>query len=603
MGFDDNNFEDQLEKELENFIGQPLPSFEDGGGDDDDDEYEEYEDGGNNKKSKKIKIAVISAVVALLVILVGAYGGFTYYYSSRFYQGTVINNTDCSGFTVQQAEAEIRKQVEQYELELDFQDDQKETIKGADVDFAYVSDGSVEKLKKDQNPFLWIKGLFGGDHDYKFDASVTYDEKKLDQAVSAIPQMQEANMEEPADAKVEFVDNKFQVTPEVTGSKLDKEKVMTGIKDAMTSGERKVSLDKLGAYIRPGVTQEDEGLNSQAEQLNELTASSITYQLPTGEQVLDGTTLKEWLSVDENGNYSKDDEAWNQHIAEYVANLAQAVNTYDVDAKFNATNLGEINVKGKYGFEINQEAEIAQLTEELANHTVTARKPNFNHEALSYENNGFGNTYVEIDLSRQHVWVYKDGELAVETGCVSGRMTSDRWTPPGIFTLTYKKSPSVLRGPKRADGSYEWESPVTYWMPFNGGIGLHDATWRSASQFGTGIYKNSGSHGCINLPFNKAKAIYEIIDKDMPIICYYSEPYSVGGSSKKSSPSDTSKPTSAATDTPDKPATSTPKPPTSTAPDPEPPTTPTTPETPTAPDPEPPTTPESPDTGESTPSE
>lgn len=598
MGFDDNNFEDQLEKELENFMGQPLPSYEDGDGGDDYEEYDEYDDddyNGHNKKSKRIKIAVVSVVAALLVVLIGVYGGFTYYYSSRFYQGTVINNTDCSGLTVQQAETQIRKQVEQYELELDFQDDQKETLKGTDVDFAYVSDGSIEKLKKSQNPFLWVKGIFGGDHDYKFDASVKYDEQKLDQVVSAMPQMQEANMEEPADAKVEFVDNKFQVTPEVNGSKLDKEKVMTGIKDAMTSGEKKVSLDKLGAYIRPGITQEDESLSSQAEQLNELTASSITYQLPSGEQVLDGTTLKEWLSVDETGNYSKDEEAWNQHIAEYVANMAAAVNTYDVDAKFNATNLGEITVKGKYGFEINQEAEIAQLSEELANHTVTSRKPNFNHEALSYENNGFGNSYVEIDLSRQHVWVYKDGDLAVETGMVSGMMTSDRWTPPGIFTLTYKKSPSVLRGPKKPDGKYEWESPVTYWMPFNGGIGLHDATWRSANQFGTNIYKNGGSHGCINLPLNKAKAIYEIIDKDMPIICYYSEPYSVGASTKKniSTPAPTKAPTEAPTSTPkpEKPSTPAPTPeptapPSTPAPTPVPTETPAPP-TPTDPEPSP----------------
>jgi len=55
-------------------------------------------------------------------------------------------------------------------------------------------------------------------------------------------------------------------------------------------------------------------------------------------------------------------------------------------------------------------------------------------------------------------------------------------------------------------------------MPFDGGIGLHDATWRY--QFGGNIYKWNGSHGCVNMPLNAAKVVYENIDKSMPIIVW-----------------------------------------------------------------------------------
>ncbi len=533
MGYDVNDFQDKLEKELENYVGGPLPDYDES--DDDRDNYDDYDlyDDDDHRK-KKIKTILISSAVALAVVLVGVYGGFTYYYHNRFYKGTVINHADCGGLTVSQAEDKIRKNVEYYKLELDFRDGEKKDIKGSDIDLEYVSDKSLADLKKNQGSFLWVKGTFGGSDKHTFKTSIKYDDEKLDQIVSYIPQLQEENMQEPADAKVEFVDNKFKVTPEAKGNRLDKVKVLKGIRKAISSGQEKLSLDKTGAYEDPKVSSDDKSLKAEASQLNKLTASSITYQLPSGDQVLDGNTLREWLSIDDNGNYSKDEDTWNQHIREYVQNLAQSVDTYDSDAKFNATGLGEINVKGKYGFQINQDAEAAQLTDELASKTVTTRKPVFSQEAPTYENNGFGNSYVEIDLSRQHVWVYKDGELAVDTGCVSGKMTSDRWTPPGIFHLTFKKSPSVLRGEKRADGTYEYESPVTYWMPFNGGIGLHDATWRSARQFGTNIYKSRGSHGCINLPPSKAKEIYEIIDESMPIICYYSEPYDVGSAEKKS---------------------------------------------------------------------
>ena len=130
---------------------------------------------------------------------------------------------------------------------------------------------------------------------------------------------------------------------------------------------------------------------------------------------------------------------------------------------------------------------------------------------------------MEIDLSRQHLWLYQDGKLTVETDIVSGKMTEKRYTPEGIFTMYYKQKNKTLRGEKKPDGTYEYEVPVNYWMPFNGGIGMHDADWNPS--FGGTRYVNNGSHGCINLPLDAARKIYGIMTTDMPIICYYSQPY------------------------------------------------------------------------------
>lgn len=91
-------------------------------------------------------------------------------------------------------------------------------------------------------------------------------------------------------------------------------------------------------------------------------------------------------------------------------------------------------------------------------------------------------------------------------------------TPEGLYTLYYKERDRVLRGPKRADGTYSYESPVSYWWPFNGGIGLHDANWRG--KFGGEIYKNNGSHGCINIPPKTAAVIFEHAYKGIPILCF-----------------------------------------------------------------------------------
>ena len=111
--------------------------------------------------------------------------------------------------------------------------------------------------------------------------------------------------------------------------------------------------------------------------------------------------------------------------------------------------------------------------------------------------NDIGNSYVEIDLGNQHMYLYKEGKMILDSDFVSGNERLNHHTPDGIDAITYKSQNATLRGPGYA-------SFVYYWMPFNGGIGLHDATWRSS--FGGDIYKTDGSHGCVNLPKKDVEA-------------------------------------------------------------------------------------------------
>ena len=90
----------------------------------------------------------------------------------------------------------------------------------------------------------------------------------------------------------------------------------------------------------------------------------------------------------------------------------------------------------------------------------------------------------------------------MESDCVTGTPNRARETHKGVFQINYKQRNRVLRGSQRLYASF-----VNYWMPFDAGIGLHDATWRG--QFGGTIYKSSGSHGCVNLPLSFAKKLYK----------------------------------------------------------------------------------------------
>ena len=114
---------------------------------------------------------------------------------------------------------------------------------------------------------------------------------------------------------------------------------------------------------------------------------------------------------------------------------------------------------------------------------------------------GYGLDYIDVNIENQHVILFENARKVMESDCVSGLPTAERRTHKGVFKIDYKQRNRILRGSQRLYASF-----VNYWMPFDGGIGLHDATWRGS--FGGNIYKYSGSHGCVNLPLSFAKKLY-----------------------------------------------------------------------------------------------
>ena len=123
---------------------------------------------------------------------------------------------------------------------------------------------------------------------------------------------------------------------------------------------------------------------------------------------------------------------------------------------------------------------------------------------------GHGLTYIDISIEKQRGILFENGRKVMESACVTGTPNRERATHYGSFRINYKQRNRILRGSQKL-----YEAFVSYWMPFDGGIGLHDATWRGS--FGGNIYKSNGSHGCINLPPAFAKQLYERVTVGMPV--------------------------------------------------------------------------------------
>lgn len=169
---------------------------------------------------------------------------------------------------------------------------------------------------------------------------------------------------------------------------------------------------------------------------------------------------------------------------------------------------------GDYGWVINKKGEAAQIVEDIKNGESVTREPKYEQRAFVEGADDIGNTYIEIDYTNQHLWYYKDGSLVVDSDIVSGNLNNGNGSPDGVFKVISRQSPATLKGE-------DYESDVTYFMPFAYNVGLHDASWRSS--FGGSIYKNGGSHGCINLPYDAADTIYKNVELGTPVVAYYRE--------------------------------------------------------------------------------
>lgn len=472
------------------------------------------------KKHKALKITGITAAM-LLVTAGAAYAGMSYYYSDKFFEGTSINGIDCAGKTAYEAEQEIAKAVEDYSIEIEARNLEPQTISGDQIGYTYVSDGSVLRLLKEQRPYEWIRGYFEK-KTYTTSKNTTYDKEKLKTQVKELECAKPENQVAPEDAYVAYGESQFEIIPETEGSELDMRQAYQMLSEAVSDNEDRVNFaDTPEVYVKAAVTSDDPDLQASLDACNNFTRASITYTFGDETVTLDGSTIKDWLNFDERGQLIRDDASFQQCIADYVAQLAASHNTVGTQRQFQTTSGRTVSVYGSaYGWQIDQAAEVAQLTQEIQSGTQTTREPAYSMTANAHGINDIGSTYIEVDLSGQHMYYYQNGVIVFESDIVSGDMRyEDRKTPSGIYTLYYKKSPDVLRGRQLENGKYEYEANVNYWMPFNGGIGFHDANWQP--YFGGDRFLEGGSHGCINMPPEKAGELYNLIQYNVPIVCFY----------------------------------------------------------------------------------
>lgn len=464
------------------------------------------------KRNKKMKIIIFSLIPVLLLICV--YLGITVYFMDHFYYGSYINGTDYTGKTVEEVEAVLAEDVQRYSLTIWERGDKKEVIEAEDMGFRYVSDGKVQELKDKQNPFKWPIAYFT-EEKYEMLATTTYDKEMLKQSIDELNCYEEHEIEQPKNAYYKYKNGSYYIVEEVQGNELKEGIIYKLAVEAVNNGITEIVLEDYDAYKKPSITKENKNLVKLVNTLNKYIGITITYEFGDRSEVLEGETIRNWLKIKKKKNNSYQVTFDEEAVRAYIDTLARTYNTFGQTRQFKTWDGSEVTVKGgDYGWLISRSVETEALIEVIKEGKSVTREPIYLQSAYNRNKNDIGNTYVEINLTAQHMWYFKDGVCLVDTDIVTGNISRDYGTPPGVYQITYKERNATLKGEN-------YRTPVDYWLPFNYNIGIHDATWRK--EFGGDIYKKNGSHGCVNTPHEKVKIIYENIEAGVPVVCYEKE--------------------------------------------------------------------------------
>ena len=482
----------------------------------------------DNKSMDKGRKLLIGFIIVLLLLTAGAYFFGVYYFTGHFLPGSQVNGFNCSYMTEKEAENLLEQKTGVYALAVQTRGNGQEGITADEIKLKYTSDGSVKKLLHEQNRFIWFLA-FSQQKTYELPSSVSYDETLFEQKINSLKCMQD-NVE-PVDAYINEIDDGFEVVPEIEGTKIDREKLMEDIRDAVTTGRTVANLEDDGCYINPTVYADD--LIRDCEQMNELTDVVVTYDFSDRKETVDRNVIKNWLTKDENDDLVLDKAV----IADYVSGLARKYDTVGTERTFDTYDNQEITVSGgNYGWVIDQEKETEALYQDIMSKKTEVREPVYKQEAQSRNVNDIGYSYIEIDLTHQRMVLYQNGSPVVDTGFMASSST-----PTGIYRLGEKKE-SAIPGKDASDETAVSDANATsvdFWMPFTDTLGIYgepglvitdmDLTDSAGelADFGSSDdmeFSSSDSwmstEGCVAVPEDQAQTIYQNVDSGLPIIIY-----------------------------------------------------------------------------------
>lgn len=485
----------------------------------------------NGSRGRRVLIA-LGVVLAVLVI---AYGGGVVLFGNVCYPNTVIADTDVSLMTRDTAISRVRSSAEGYRLTVEG-DGFTWTFDPESASEVIDAEAAVDRTIGANDPFEWpvrlVEALSNTDSNAAVESSADGGEEvsldqidlpqgfdrdaflaDLDAALDAFNETRTGTFD--AAGAYDADAGKFTLEKARSNQKLDKEAIEVAALRAISTLSKNVALDE-GSFVPLAGGASESELRAAIDQANSLIGTDVDLKMG-GSVVatLDGATFVQWMTFDESLKPTLSTEP----LAQWVRDLAETkLDTIGCQRTYARPDGKVVTVSGgTYGWNSDEQQLVKLLQEAVANKQVGEIDiPTLQNAAVwTAKGEKDWGAYCDIDLTEQHCRYYDaSGNILWESGCVTGSPNEGDATPTGVYILNAKRQNETLIGMDMdKDGEPDYRSPVAYWMPFVGNlIGLHDASWQSASVFtNPTAYLWAGSHGCINLPTDKAGELYNLI--------------------------------------------------------------------------------------------
>lgn len=457
------------------------------------------------QKAETIKFRIVLSSIIVIVFIV-LYLGVSYgYYNNRFLPSTIINGEECSNKTVDEISNIMQEKVKDYHLNIIYNDITVDELYGRDINIDF---GEMDKVLQDicdhQKKVSWLKGFFANSEPINTGRGLIYDTSVLNQFINSSLVLSITSTTQSVNAGIEFNNGQYQITPAVYGDEINKTAVINKIIGAVNSLNSSLDINKDDCFVKPELTEDNENLIKSCDKANKLIKNKIELNATDDLFEIPVDIKKDWFTVDVAGSLIFDNTAF----AKYMDKVDKSYSENTEVHEFKTFHGDTVSVTGgDFGTAIDR-TKLAYDMEDAMFGGSDARV------VVDFIVTGkeIGNSYIEIDLSNQMMWMFVNGEQKLCTPVITGREDGEHTTSEGVYRL---KSKTMYRTVTEKGESKD----VKYWMSINGEIGICDAEWKNL--FGGEIYKTEGSDGSIYVLEDAAKTIYDNSYENMPIVCYH----------------------------------------------------------------------------------
>jgi hypothetical protein len=459
---------------------------------------------------RKINFIILGSIIILIALI---FTGIHYYQSTRFNSNITINGTKVGGLNADQA---IKKLISASSKNIVYVGREK-IFDGKDTKMGFTDKNlaEVKKLLSRQRTFL--PSSKAKNYSLIPDKQDRYQSQTLKKKVEEKLTAMNKNLKAPKDAQVYLEQGKIIVSKSSNGTQLD---VASLLKDYQKQ-EYNSEIYLNPVYIQP-IKADSPFIKKEKDMLKELVQRTVTYKVQNQLYSLKASDLIKNVSITKNMKYRID----TSDIKAKVDEINRSKSTLNKNFLFKTHSGSVVSVKGQsYGWTINvgKETKLIQEAFEKGENSILASNiygAGYSTYGIGYHtttNHGIGDTYAEVSIEDQRIWIYKNGKLEATTPVVTGRHDVHEDTPKGVWYIMYKQSPSILVGSEVGNPHYSIK--VAFWAPFtNSGCGFHDASWRT--NWASNAYLKQGSGGCINTPPSVMKSVYGNLVQNEPVVIY-----------------------------------------------------------------------------------